>query len=81
MPDGQYDVSVFIKYLLRNRDIYELLQKGDTDNMAVTYVYLNMLQESQEFVTSLRKMLRASGKLNLAPSTYRSFSHSIYQPA
>ena len=58
------------------RDIYEQLQKGDTDNMAVTYVYLNMLQESQEFVTSLRKMLRASGKLNLAPSTYRSFSHS-----
>ena len=55
---------------------YELLQKGDTDNMAVTYVYLNMLQESQEFVTSLRKMLRASGKLNLAPSTYRSFSHN-----
>lgn len=58
------------------RDIYEQLQKGDTDNMAATYVYLNMLQESQEFVTSLRKMLRASGKLNLAPSTYRSFSHN-----
>ena len=58
------------------RGIYELLQQGDTDNMAVTYVYLNILQESQEFVTSLRKMLRASGKLNLAPSTYRSFSHN-----
>ena len=58
------------------RNIYELLQKGDTDNMTVIYVYLNMLQESREFVTSLRKMLRASGKLNLAPSTYRSFSHS-----
>ena len=58
------------------RGVYELLQKGDTDKMAVTYVYLNMLQESQEFVTSLRKMLRASGKLNLAPSTYRSFSHA-----
>ena len=58
------------------RGIYELLQQGDTDNMAVTYVYLNILQESQEFVTSLRKMLRASGKLNLAPSTYRSFSRS-----
>ena len=58
------------------RGVYEMLQKGDTDKMAVTFVYLNMLQESQEFVTSLRKMLRASGKLNLAPSTYRSFSHS-----
>lgn len=56
------------------RDIYDLLQKGDADNMVVTYVYLNMLQESQEFVTSLRKLLRASGKLNLAPTTYRSFS-------
>ena len=35
-----------------------------------------MLQESQEFVTSLRKLLRASGKLNLKPSTYRSFTHA-----
>ena len=58
------------------RGVYELLRGIDTDKMAVTYVYLNMLQESQEFVTSLRKMLRASGKLNLAPSTYRSFSHN-----
>lgn len=59
----------------RTRDVYDLLQKGDADNMTVAYVYLNVLQESQEFVTSLRKMLRASGKLNLAPSSYRSFSH------
>ncbi|MDE5940597.1 MAG: inorganic phosphate transporter [Muribaculaceae bacterium] len=59
----------------RTRDVYELLQKGDIDNMTVAYVYLNLLQESQEFITSLRKMLRASGKLNLAPSSYRSFSH------
>ena len=58
------------------RGVYEMLQKGDPEKMAVTYVYLNMLQESQEFVTSLRKMLRASGKLNLAPSTYRSFSNN-----
>lgn len=57
------------------RDVYEHLQKGDAGNMTVLYVYLNVLQESQEFVTSLRKMLRASGKLNLAPSSYRSFSH------
>lgn len=57
------------------RDVYELLQKGDTDNMTVAYVYLNVLQESQEFITSLRKLLRASGKLNLAPASYRSFSY------
>lgn len=56
------------------RDVYDMLQKGDADNMTVMYVYLNVLQELQEFVTSLRKMLRAVGKLNLAPSSYRSFS-------
>ena len=56
------------------RDVYDLLQKTDTDNLTVTYVYLNVLQETQEFITSLRKMLRASGKLNLAPASYRSFS-------
>ncbi len=56
------------------RDVYDLLQKGDTENMTVAYVYLNVLQETQEFITSLRKLLRGSGKLNLAPSSYRSFS-------
>ena len=57
------------------RDIYDLLQKGNAQDLTVTYVYLNALQESQEFVTSLRKLLRASGKLNLDLTTYRSFSH------
>ena len=56
------------------RDVYDLLQKGDTEHLTVAYVYLNVLQETQEFVTSLRKMLRAMGKLNLAPASYRSFS-------
>ncbi|MCH5245804.1 MAG: inorganic phosphate transporter, partial [Muribaculaceae bacterium] len=56
------------------RTIYDLLQKGNTQDLAVTYVYLNALQECQEFVTSLRKLLRASGKLNLELTTYRSFS-------
>ena len=60
------------------REVYDLLQRGDADNMTVAYVYLNVLQESQEFVTSLRKMLRASGKLNLAPSSYRSFTEARY---
>lgn len=59
------------------RDVYDLLQKGDAENMTVTYVYLNVLQETQEFVTSLRKMLRAIGKLNLAPASYRSFSKHL----
>ena len=56
------------------RDVYDMLQKGDDRNMTVAYVYLNVLQETQEFVTSLRKLLRAIGKLNLAPQSYRSFS-------
>ncbi len=58
------------------RDAYDFLRTGDQKNMTVTYVFLNVLQESQEFVTSLRKLLRASGKFNLAPSSYRSFSHA-----
>lgn len=61
------------------RDVYDLLQKGDTENMTVAYVYLNVLQETQEFITSFRKMLRAIGKLNLAPSSYRSFSTHMAQ--
>jgi len=58
-----------------SRKVYDLLQNGDAANMTVAYVYLNLLQESQELVTSLRKLLRAVGKLNLEPSHYRSFSH------
>ena len=57
LRDRCNEIKEELAYLIR--DIYELLQKGDTDNMAVTYVYLNMLQESQESVTSLRKILRA----------------------
>ncbi|MCM1318140.1 MAG: inorganic phosphate transporter [Bacteroides sp.] len=65
--------------LSRNsKEVYDLLQNGDTADMTVAYVYLNLLQESQELVTSLRKMLRAIGKLNLEPSHYRSFSHKSF---
>lgn len=54
---------------------YTYLQNGNSADLTVVYVYLNVLQESQEFVTSLRKLLRASGKLNLEPMTYRSFTN------
>lgn len=60
-----------------SKEVYDFLQNGDTADMTVAYVYLNLLQESQELVTSLRKMLRAIGKLNLEPSHYRSFSRLI----
>jgi len=58
-----------------SREVYEHLRAGDAANLTVMYVYLNMLQESQEIVSSLRKLLRASGKLNLAHSSYRSFTN------
>ena len=43
--------------------IYDWLHSGAADNLTVTYVYLNMLQESQELVSALRKLLRAAAKL------------------
>lgn len=66
--------SVKLDLSRHSKAVYDLLQNGDAENMTVAYVYLNLLQESQELVTSLRKMLRAAGKLNLSPSHYRSFS-------
>lgn len=69
--------SVKQKLSRNTKAVYDLLQNGDTSDMTVAYVYLNLLQESQELVTSLRKMLRAAGKLNLEPSHYRSFSRAI----
>lgn len=67
--------AVKLKLSRNAKEVYDLLQNGDTADMTVAYVYLNLLQESQELVTSLRKMLRAAGKLNLEPSHYRSFTH------
>lgn len=49
------------------RIIYDNLQREDTQLLAVTYVYLNLLQETQEMVSSLRKLLRASIKLQYMP--------------
>lgn len=53
---------------------YNYLHDSDASDLTVIYVYLNVIQESQELVTSLRKLLRAAGKLNLRPSQYRSFT-------
>ncbi|MCC8071994.1 MAG: inorganic phosphate transporter [Bacteroidales bacterium] len=54
---------------LECRRIYTLLHDTDTAHMAVLYVYLNMMQEQQELVSNLRKMLRADLKLLAAPQT------------
>lgn len=42
---------------------HDQLRDGDTSAMAVLYVYVNMLQETQEMVSSVRKYLRAFAKL------------------
>lgn len=43
--------------------VQDHLREGDPASMTVLYVYVNVLQESQEMVSSLRKYLRAYGKL------------------
>lgn len=43
--------------------LFDSLQEDDAENLTVTYVYLNMLQESQEMVSSYRQLLRAGRKL------------------
>lgn len=42
---------------------HDQLRDGDTSIVAVLYVYVNVLQETQEMVSSLRKYLRAFAKL------------------
>ena len=42
---------------------YEQLREGDAAALSVLYVYVNMLQETQEMVSSVRKYLRAFAKL------------------
>lgn len=51
--------------------LHSYLHDGDDRNLAVIYVYLNLLQETQEMVSSLRKFLRAVKKLNERPSAPR----------
>ena len=48
---------------------HDQLREGDTSAVAVLYVYVNMLQETQEMVSSIRKYLRAFAKLR--DSEYR----------
>lgn len=44
-------------------DLHEQLREGDPDKMTVIYVYINLLQETQEMVSGIRKYLRAFAKL------------------
>ncbi len=43
--------------------LYTQLREGNPASMTVVYVYLNMLQETQEMVSGIRKYLRAYAKL------------------
>lgn len=43
--------------------LFTQLREGDPASMTVVYVYLNMLQETQEMVSGVRKYLRAYAKL------------------
>lgn len=47
------------------------LREGDTSKVTVLYVYINMLQETQEMVSSIRKYLRAFAKLRNTDFTTR----------
>ncbi len=49
---------------------HDQLREGDTSTVAVLYVYINILQETREIVSSIRKYLRAFAKLHDA--NYRS---------
>jgi len=49
---------------VRCKMIFESLRDGDPADMAVLYVYLNLLQESQEMMSNLRKLLRSIDKLH-----------------
>lgn len=44
--------------------LYHHLREADPSSMTVLYVYINMLQETQEMVSGLRKYLRAYAKLH-----------------
>ena len=52
---------------LRSKDVYLHLREGDAANLTVAYVYLNVLQESREIISSLRKLLRSIGQAESAP--------------
>lgn len=43
--------------------LYNQLREGNPSSMTVVYVYLNLLQETQEMVSGIRKYLRAYAKL------------------
>lgn len=44
--------------------LFDQLHGGDPSTMTVLYVYINILQETREMTSSLRKYIRAFAKLH-----------------
>ena len=72
MEDGTTGrVTELRRYCDRTKDLlsetyhalYKHLHEGNTSSMQVVYVYVNLLQETQEMVSGIRKYLRAYAKL------------------
>lgn len=63
-----------IKILISNANyrLHTHLHEDDPASMTVLYVYVNMLQETQEMVSSLRKYLRAYAKMQSSEIRYHS---------
>lgn len=53
--------------------LFDKLHDGDPATMTVLYVYINLLQESREMVSTLRKYLRAYAKLHDSEFSGRTF--------
>ena len=51
--------------------LYDNIRNDKSGNMTVLYVYLNYLQETQEMVSNLRKMLRAIKKMLVIQKWHR----------
>ena len=60
------------------RKVFAHLREEGDDTIAVSYVYLNLLQESQEMVSALRKLLRASLKLHVPQGENVSLTAGYY---
>ncbi len=60
-------------------NLQDQLRDGNAESMGVIYVYINMLQETQEMVSSLRKYVRAYAKLCDSHYSSRSASDEEYQ--
>lgn len=60
--------------------LHEVLNEGNPSTMSVLYVYLNLLQETQEMVSGIRKYLRAYAKLVDSDFSTRRGRSAVFTP-